>query len=171
MLGPPLTEKVDDHVKDKLEAPLLQPVKQTECVERIYVPKILLSLYLLDDASSLVRPVLTRNNEVQGQPRRITFDEKDGNTGNKIEQMAATQKEDGGLKELAGDKMVKAREETNNNSVNVPNTNMQAVAEHTNGENGIEVDGAKGQGLIQNTSHIETQETDQFEAVLPVQNP
>jgi hypothetical protein len=29
-----VTEKVGDHVKDKLEAPLLTPVKPTECVER-----------------------------------------------------------------------------------------------------------------------------------------
>lgn len=29
-----VTEKVGDHVKDKLEVPLLTPVKPTECVER-----------------------------------------------------------------------------------------------------------------------------------------
>jgi beta-mannan synthase len=29
-----VTEKVGDHVEDKLEAPLLEPVKPTECVER-----------------------------------------------------------------------------------------------------------------------------------------
>ncbi|KAK3150599.1 hypothetical protein QOZ80_3AG0235270 [Eleusine coracana subsp. coracana] len=46
-----VTEKVGGHVKDKLEVPLLEPVKPTECVERIYVPEILLSLYLLLCAS------------------------------------------------------------------------------------------------------------------------
>ena len=29
-----VTEKVGDHVKDKLQVPLLTPVKPTECVER-----------------------------------------------------------------------------------------------------------------------------------------
>jgi beta-mannan synthase len=29
-----VTEKVGDHVEDKLDVPLLQPVKPTECVER-----------------------------------------------------------------------------------------------------------------------------------------
>ncbi|GJN30409.1 hypothetical protein PR202_gb18714 [Eleusine coracana subsp. coracana] len=46
-----VTEKVGGHVKDKLEVPLLEPVKPTECVERIYIPEILLSLYLLVCAS------------------------------------------------------------------------------------------------------------------------
>ncbi|TVU48257.1 hypothetical protein EJB05_07886, partial [Eragrostis curvula] len=46
-----VTEKVGDHVKDKLEVPLLEPVKPTECVERIYVAEILVSLYLLVCAS------------------------------------------------------------------------------------------------------------------------
>ncbi|OEL29415.1 putative mannan synthase 4 [Dichanthelium oligosanthes] len=46
-----VTEKVGDHVKDKLEVPLLTPVKPTECVERIYVPEILVAFYLLVCAS------------------------------------------------------------------------------------------------------------------------
>ncbi len=29
-----VTEKVGDHVKDKLEVPLLEPLKPTDCVER-----------------------------------------------------------------------------------------------------------------------------------------
>nr|CAB3496949.1 unnamed protein product [Digitaria exilis] len=46
-----VTEKVGDHVKDKLEVPLLTPVKPTECVERIYVPELLVALFLLVCAS------------------------------------------------------------------------------------------------------------------------
>ncbi|CAN6290532.1 unnamed protein product [Urochloa humidicola] len=46
-----VTEKVGDHVKDKLEVPLLTPVKPTECVERIYVPELVVAFYLLVCAS------------------------------------------------------------------------------------------------------------------------
>ncbi|AQL09381.1 putative mannan synthase 7 [Zea mays] len=46
-----VTEKVGDHVKDKLEVPLLTPVKPTECVERIYLPELLVAFYLLLCAS------------------------------------------------------------------------------------------------------------------------
>ncbi|KAL6660186.1 hypothetical protein ACP70R_002308 [Stipagrostis hirtigluma subsp. patula] len=46
-----VTEKVGDHVKEKLEVPLLEPIKPTECVERIYVPELLVALYLLACAS------------------------------------------------------------------------------------------------------------------------
>ncbi|CAD6202285.1 unnamed protein product [Miscanthus lutarioriparius] len=46
-----VTEKVGDHVKDKLQVPLLTPVKPTECVERIYVPELLVAFYLLLCAS------------------------------------------------------------------------------------------------------------------------
>uniref|UniRef100_A0A0A9FIY6 Uncharacterized protein n=1 Tax=Arundo donax TaxID=35708 RepID=A0A0A9FIY6_ARUDO len=46
-----VTEKVGDHVKEKLEVPLLEPVKPTECVERIYVPELMVAFYLLVCAS------------------------------------------------------------------------------------------------------------------------
>nr|BAK05964.1 predicted protein [Hordeum vulgare subsp. vulgare] len=45
-----VTEKVGD-VKDDFEVPLLEPLKPTECVERIYIPELLLALYLLICAS------------------------------------------------------------------------------------------------------------------------
>ncbi|CAD6212553.1 unnamed protein product [Miscanthus lutarioriparius] len=46
-----VTEKVGDLVKDDLDVPLLEPVKPTECVERIYFPELLLALLLLICAS------------------------------------------------------------------------------------------------------------------------
>uniref|UniRef100_A0A804LZT9 Mannan synthase 7 n=1 Tax=Zea mays TaxID=4577 RepID=A0A804LZT9_MAIZE len=46
-----VTEKVGDLVKDDLDVPLLEPVKPTECVERIYFPELLLALHLLICAS------------------------------------------------------------------------------------------------------------------------
>lgn len=46
-----VTEKVGDLVKDGLDVPLLEPVKPTECVERIYFPELLLALHLLICAS------------------------------------------------------------------------------------------------------------------------
>lgn len=46
-----VTEKVGDLVKDDFEVPLLEPLKPTECVERIYIPELLLALYLLICAS------------------------------------------------------------------------------------------------------------------------
>ncbi|KAL5209856.1 hypothetical protein ABZP36_005479 [Zizania latifolia] len=46
-----VTEKVGDHVKDKLEVPLLEPLKPTECVERIYIPELVVAFYLLVCAS------------------------------------------------------------------------------------------------------------------------
>uniref|UniRef100_A0A0D3H7A9 glucomannan 4-beta-mannosyltransferase n=1 Tax=Oryza barthii TaxID=65489 RepID=A0A0D3H7A9_9ORYZ len=42
-----VTEKVGDHVKDKLEVPLLEPLKPTDCVERIYIPELVVAFYLL----------------------------------------------------------------------------------------------------------------------------
>lgn len=42
-----VTEKVGDHVKDKLEVPLLTPVKPTECVERYVSRKRSSKLYAL----------------------------------------------------------------------------------------------------------------------------
>uniref|UniRef100_A0A0E0IKB3 glucomannan 4-beta-mannosyltransferase n=1 Tax=Oryza nivara TaxID=4536 RepID=A0A0E0IKB3_ORYNI len=38
-----VTEKVGDHVKDKLEVPLLEPLKPTDCVERIYIPELVVA--------------------------------------------------------------------------------------------------------------------------------
>uniref|UniRef100_A0A0E0GHE4 glucomannan 4-beta-mannosyltransferase n=1 Tax=Oryza nivara TaxID=4536 RepID=A0A0E0GHE4_ORYNI len=46
-----VTEKVGDHVKDKLEVPLLEPLKPTDCVERIYIPELMVAFYLLVCAS------------------------------------------------------------------------------------------------------------------------
>uniref|UniRef100_A0A0D3HDH8 Glycosyltransferase 2-like domain-containing protein n=1 Tax=Oryza barthii TaxID=65489 RepID=A0A0D3HDH8_9ORYZ len=46
-----VTEKVGDQVKDELDVPLLEPLKPTECAERIYIPELLLALYLLICAS------------------------------------------------------------------------------------------------------------------------
>ncbi|CAN6293627.1 unnamed protein product [Urochloa humidicola] len=46
-----VTEKVGDLAKDDLDVPLLVPLKPTECVERIYIPELLLALYLLICAS------------------------------------------------------------------------------------------------------------------------
>ncbi|KAK3157536.1 hypothetical protein QOZ80_2AG0123890 [Eleusine coracana subsp. coracana] len=46
-----VTEKVGDPMKADLNVPLLEPVKPTECVERIYIPELLLALYLLICAS------------------------------------------------------------------------------------------------------------------------
>jgi len=46
-----VTEKVGDLAMDDLDVPLLEPVKPTECTERIYIPEILLALYLLICAS------------------------------------------------------------------------------------------------------------------------
>ncbi|KAJ1295783.1 hypothetical protein BS78_01G249000 [Paspalum vaginatum] len=46
-----VTEKVGYLLKDDLDVPLLEPVKPTECVERIYIPELLLALYLLICAS------------------------------------------------------------------------------------------------------------------------
>uniref|UniRef100_A0A0E0IKA8 glucomannan 4-beta-mannosyltransferase n=1 Tax=Oryza nivara TaxID=4536 RepID=A0A0E0IKA8_ORYNI len=46
-----VTEKVGDHVKDKLEVPLLEPLKPTDCVERIYIPELVVAFYLLVCAS------------------------------------------------------------------------------------------------------------------------
>uniref|UniRef100_A0A0E0ESL5 Uncharacterized protein n=1 Tax=Oryza meridionalis TaxID=40149 RepID=A0A0E0ESL5_9ORYZ len=40
------TEKVGDHVKDKLEVPLLEPLKPTDYVERIYIPELVVAFYL-----------------------------------------------------------------------------------------------------------------------------
>ncbi|KAG8097015.1 hypothetical protein GUJ93_ZPchr0013g36185 [Zizania palustris] len=42
-----VTEKVGDHTKDTLEVPLLEPLKPSECVERIYIPELVVALYLL----------------------------------------------------------------------------------------------------------------------------
>uniref|UniRef100_J3N2J0 glucomannan 4-beta-mannosyltransferase n=1 Tax=Oryza brachyantha TaxID=4533 RepID=J3N2J0_ORYBR len=46
-----VTEKVGDQVNDELDVPLLEPVKPTECTERIYIHELLLALYLLICAS------------------------------------------------------------------------------------------------------------------------
>ncbi|KAF8720489.1 hypothetical protein HU200_023734 [Digitaria exilis] len=46
-----VTEKVGDLAKDDLDVPLLEPLKPTECVERIYIPELLLAMYLLICAS------------------------------------------------------------------------------------------------------------------------
>uniref|UniRef100_A0ACD5YL67 Uncharacterized protein n=1 Tax=Avena sativa TaxID=4498 RepID=A0ACD5YL67_AVESA len=46
-----VTEKVGDVVNDDLNVPFLEPLKPTERVERIYIPELLLALYLLICAS------------------------------------------------------------------------------------------------------------------------
>uniref|UniRef100_A0A0D9VQ04 glucomannan 4-beta-mannosyltransferase n=1 Tax=Leersia perrieri TaxID=77586 RepID=A0A0D9VQ04_9ORYZ len=54
-----VTEKVGDHLKDKLEVPLLEPLKPTDCVERIYIPELMVAFYLLLDRSCLLVTIAT----------------------------------------------------------------------------------------------------------------